>query len=237
MIEFYAMGSPNVVKIYIALEELGLPYNVHPVDVFAGKQFDADFLKLNPMAKVPVIVDSDGPGGKPFTLFESGAILQYLAEKTGRLLPKDTAARYEAIQWMMVQMTTLGPMFGQFVHFMRFAPPGNDYSRSRYLTQVHRVLEVIDRRLAGTPWLGGAEFGIADIASYPWARNIPALLGADAGGKYPNVNRWVGVISERPGVKRALAAADDVRARTTAFDKAGADSLDRMFGRGAHAAA
>ncbi len=237
MIELYGMGSPNVVKIYIALEELGLPYNVHPVDVFAGKQFDADFLKLNPMAKVPVIVDSDGPGGKPFTLFESGAILLYLAEKTGKLLPKQTVAKYEAIEWMMVQMTTVGPMFGQFVHFVRFAPPGNEYSRTRYLTQAHRVSEVIDKRLTDTPWLGGADYGIADIATYPWARNVPALLGTDAAAKYPNVMRWVGVINERPAVRRALAAVDDVRARTTAFDKAESDNLDKLFGRGAHAAA
>ena len=148
MIELYGMGSPNVVKIYIALEELGLPYNVHPVDVFTGKQFDAAFLKLNPMAKVPVITDSEGPGGKPCTLFESGAILLYLAEKTGKLLPTDMAAKYEAIEWMMVQMTTVGPMFGQHVHFVRFAPAGNDYSKSRYVTQVHRVFEAIDQRLA-----------------------------------------------------------------------------------------
>ena len=237
MIELYGMGSPNVVKIYIALEELGLPYNVHPVDVFTGKQFDAQFLKLNPMAKVPVITDSDGPGGKAVTLFESGAILQYLAEKTGRLLPKDMAAKYEAIEWMMVQMTTLGPMFGQHVHFVRFAPAGNDYSKSRYTTQVHRVLEVMDQRLAGTPWLGGAEYGIADIATYPWARNIPALLGTDAAAKYPNLMRWVGVISERPAVKKALAAVDEVRANTTQFDKAQANDLDKMFGRGQYAAA
>jgi GSH-dependent disulfide-bond oxidoreductase len=237
VIELYGMGSPNVVKIYIALEELGLPYNVHPVDVFAGKQFDADFLKLNPMAKVPVIVDSDGPGGKPCTLFESGAILLYLAEKTGKLLPKEPMAKYEAIEWMMVQMTTVGPMFGQFVHFVRFAPHGNEYSRSRYLTQVHRVSEVIDKRLADTPWLSGAEYGIADVATYPWARNIPALLGTDAAAKYPNIMRWVGVINERPAVKRALAAVDDVRARTTAFDKAESDAMDMLFGRGVYAAA
>ena len=237
MIELYGMGSPNGVKIYIALEELGLSYNVHPVDVFTGKQFDAAFLKLNPMAKVPVITDSDGPGGKPITLFESGAILQYLAEKTGKLLPKDMAAKYEAIEWMMVQMTTLGPMFGQHVHFVRFAPAGNDYSKSRYTTQVHRVLEVMDQRLASTHWLGGAEYGIADIATYPWARNIPALLGTDAAAKYPNLMRWVGVINERPAVKKALAAVEDVRARTTQFDKAQANDLDKMFGRGQFAAA
>lgn len=237
MIELYGMGSPNVVKIYVALEELGLAYNVHPVDVFAGKQFDADFVKLNPMAKVPVIVDSEGPGGKPVTIFESGAILLYLAEKTGKLLPKDMAAKYEAIEWMMVQMTTVGPMFGQFVHFMRFAPPGNDYSKSRYLTQVHRATEAIDQRLAAHPWLGGAEYGIADIATYPWIRNAPAYLGADMAAKYPNAMRWVGVINERPAVKKALAAVDEVRARTTAFDKAEADKLDKMFGRGGYAAA
>ncbi len=237
MIELYGMGSPNVVKIYIALEELGMRYNVHPVDVFAGRQFDADFLKLNPMAKVPVIVDSDGPAGKPVTIFESGAILLYLAEKTDQLLPRGMAAKYEAIEWMMVQMTTVGPMFGQFVHYLRFAPPGNDYSKSRYLTQAHRVTEAIDQRLATHPWLGGAEYSIADIATYPWIRNVPALLGADAAAKYPHAMRWVGVISERPAVKTALAAVDDVRARTTAFDKAEADKLDKVFGRGAYAAA
>jgi GSH-dependent disulfide-bond oxidoreductase len=237
MIQLYGMGSPNVVKIYIALEELGLPYTVHPVDVFTGKQFEADFRKLNPMAKVPVITDSEGPGGRPCTLFESGAILLYLAEKSGKLLPTEMAAKYEAIAWMMVQMTTLGPMFGQHVHFMRFAPAGNDYAKSRYATQVHRVFETFEQRLGEKAWLGGADYGIADIASYPWARNIPALLGADAAEKYKNVMRWVGVINERPAVKRALAAVEDVRGKTTQFDKAQPDALDRVFGRGQYAAA
>ena len=237
MITLYGMGSPNVVKVYIALEELGLPYTVAPVDVFTGKQFDAEFIKLNPNAKVPVLVDSDGPGGKPLTLFESGAILLYLAEKTGKLLPADIAAKYEAIQWMMVQMTGVGPMFGQHVHFMRFAPAGNDYSKSRYATQVHRVFEVIDQRLAASPYLGGAEYGLADVATYPWARNIPILLGADAAPKLPNVMAWVTKIDERPAVKKALAAVDDVRARTTQFDKAEAENLDKLFGRGKFAAA
>jgi GST-like protein len=237
MIELYGMGSPNVVKIYIALEELELPYNVHPVDVFSGKQFDQEFLKLNPMAKVPVITDREGPGGKSITLFESGAILLYLAEKTGKLLANDVRAKYEAIEWMMVQMTTLGPMFGQHVHFMRFAPKGNEYSQSRYTTQVHRVLEVMDQRLADKAWLGGDEYGIADIATYPWARNIPVLLGASVAEKYKNVMRWVGGISERPAVKRGLAAVDEVRARTTQFDKAQPRDLDRLFGRGQYATA
>ena len=141
MITLYGMASPNVVKIYIALEELALPYTVHPVDVFTGKQFDDAFLKLNPNAKVPVIVDPDGPGGKPYTVFESGAILLYLAEKTGKLLPKDTREKFDAIQWLMTQMSTVGPMFGQYVHFLRFAPAGNEYSKSRYLTQASRVCD------------------------------------------------------------------------------------------------
>jgi len=237
MITLYGMGSPNVVKVYIALEELGLPYTVAPVDVFTGKQFDAAFLKLNPNAKVPVIVDPEGPGGKPYTCFESGAILLYLAEKTGKLLPADKAARFDAIQWLMTQMSTVGPMFGQFVHFMRFAPAGNDYSKSRYLTQATRVTEVIEQRLASNPFLAGSEYSVADVATYPWMRNIPALLGADAMGKLPNIARWIKTIDERPAVKKALAEVDAVRAKTTPFDKAEAATLDKVFGRGQFAAA
>jgi GSH-dependent disulfide-bond oxidoreductase len=236
MIELYGMGSPNVVKVYIALEELGLPYNVRPIDVFSGQQFDTEFLAKNPNAKVPVIVDSDGSGGKPYTCFESGAILLYLAEKTGRLLPSDRAAKYDAIQWLMTQMSTVGPMFGQMVHFIRFAPAGNDYSKSRYTTQACRVSEVIDQRLGGNAYLAGSEYSVADIATYPWLRNIPALMGAETAAKFPNVTRWVKTIGERPAVKKALAAVDDVRARTTAFDKASADNLDKVFGRGKYAA-
>ncbi|MGD0104526.1 MAG: glutathione S-transferase N-terminal domain-containing protein [Rhodopila sp.] len=237
MIALYGMGSPNVVKIYIALEELALPYTVHPVDVFSGKQFDDAFLKLNPNAKVPVITDPDGPGGKPYTLFESGAILLYLAEKTNRLLPKDTAAKFDAIQWLMTQMSTVGPMFGQYVHFLRFAPEGNDYSKSRYLTQVMRVCEVIDRRLGGSDYLAGSEYSVADIATFPWMRNVPALLGAEAAAKLPHVTRWVTAIDERPAVQKALAAVEAVRAQTTASDKAEAATLDKVFGRGQFAAA
>jgi GST-like protein len=236
MITLYGMGSPNVVKVYIALEELALPYTVQPVDVFTGKQFDDAFLKLNPNAKVPVIIDPDGPGGKPYTCFESGAILLYLADKTGKLLPEDTAAKFDAIQWLMTQMSTVGPMFGQYVHFLRFAPAGNDYSKSRYFTQASRVCSVIDQRLAGFPYLAGAEYSVADVATFPWLRNIPALLGADANAKLPNVVRWVKAIEERPAVKKALAEVEAVRGRTTPFDKAEAATLDRVFGRGQFAA-
>jgi GST-like protein len=237
MITLYGMGSPNVVKIYIALEELALPYTVHPVDVFTGKQFDDAFLKLNPNAKVPVIVDPDGPGGKPYTVFESGAILLYLADKTGKLLPKDTAAKFDAIQWLMTQMSTVGPMFGQFVHFLRFAPAGNDYSKSRYFTQAQRVCAVIEQRLAGSAYLAGSEYSVADIATFPWLRAAPNILGPKALADMPNIARWIKVIDERPAVVKALAAVDAVRARTTPFDKAEAATLDRVFGRGQFAAA
>src|SRR4030081_1725402 len=172
MIDLHAMGSPNVVKIYIALEEMGLPYRVHPVDVFGEAQFSPEFLRLNPNAKVPVIVDDEGPGGRPYTVFESGAILVYLADKTGQFLAKDGTARYDALQWMMVQMTTVGPMFGQYVHFMRFAPKGNDYSLNRYRTQVRRVLEVLETRLATVPFLGGQDYSIAEYAASPLGRQI-----------------------------------------------------------------
>jgi GST-like protein len=237
MIKLYGMGSPNVVKIYIALEEFGLPYEVAPVDVFTGKQFDAEFLKLNPNAKVPVIVDSDGPGGKPYTCFESGAILLYLAEKTGKFLSHDMATKYDEIQWLMTQMSTVGPMFGQFVHFLRFAPAGNDYSKSRYMTQAIRVTEVIEGRLAHHAYVGGAHYSVADMAIFPWLRNLPAFLGDAAGKKFPHVMAWVAKINERPAVKAALAKVEEVRAATTAFDKAAAEDLDRVFGRGKFAAA
>ena len=236
MITLYGMGSPNVVKVYIALEELALPYEVHPVDVFSGKQFDDGFMKLNPNAKVPVIVDTDGPGGQSYTCFESGAILLYLAEKAGKLLPKDTVARFDAIQWLMTQMSTVGPMFGQHVHFMRFAPAGNDYAKSRYLTQAKRVCAVIDQRLASVPYLAGSDYSVADIATYPWLRNVAGLLGAEAASELANIARWVKQIDERPAVGRALAAVEGVRGRTTAADKAEAASLDKLFGRGQFAA-
>jgi GST-like protein len=236
MITLYGMGSPNVVKIFVALEELGLDYQIKPVDVFAGAQFNPGFAALNPLAKVPVIVDEEGPAGKPYTVFESGAILLYLADKTGKLLPQDKAQRFEAIQWLMVQLTGVGPMFGQFVHFYRFAPPGSDYSVSRYRTQVRRLCEVLDRRLGEVAWLGGSEYSIADVATFPWGRAIGTFL-PDVATAYPNLKAWVDRIAAREPVKRALAAVSETSAKVTAFDKAAPEALDRMFGRGQFAAA
>jgi GST-like protein len=237
MIDLYAMGSPNVVKIYIALEEMGLPYTVHPVDVFAEQQFSPEFLKLNPLAKVPVIVDSDGPDSKPYTVFESGAILQYLADKTGKFLAKDGAARYDTLQWMMVQMTNIGPMWGQYVHFWRFAPKGNDYSLDRYRTQIRKTLDVTEGRLAASPYLGGSEYSIADIATFPWLRATGMFLGEGVASEYPKVMAWIAGIAARPAVVKALAAVDEVRGQVTQFDKAGAEAMDRVFGRGKYTAA
>ena len=235
MIDLYAMGSPNVVKIYLALEEMALPYTVIPVDVFAGSQFAAPFKKLNPNAKVPVIVDHDGPGGTPYTVFESGAILLYLADKTGQFLARTTRERYDAIQWLQVQMTQLGPMFGQFVHFMRFAPKGNDYALSRYRTQTRRVLDVLEARLTQVPYLGGAAYSIADMATFPWARVVGTLMGQASEQAYPKLMAWVATVGQRPAVIKALAQVDAVRAQVTQFDKASADNMDKVFGRGAHA--
>jgi GST-like protein len=233
MITLYGMASPNVVKIFLALEELELPWKLEVVDVFDGKQFDTAFLKLNPNAKVPVLVDPDGPGGKPITIFESGAILIYLADKTGKLLPEDGAARYEALQWLMVQLTGQGPMSGQLVHFTRFAPAGNDYALARYRTQVRTVYRAMDQRLSTSEWLTGDAYGITDIAFYPWSRTADMLsfLG-EAKAKLNNLSDWMTRMAARPAVARANARQDEVRARTTAFDKADRDTLDRFLQRG-----
>ena len=228
MIDLYALTSPNVQKIFLALEELELPYKVIPVDVWKGDQFKPEFVKLNPNAKIPVIVDHEGPGGKPYTVFESGAILMYLADKTGKLLPKDQAKRYDVIQWLFWQMTGFGPMSGQLVHFKRFAPQqGNEYSLARYQTEVLRLYEVMEKRLGVSAYLGGAEYSIADIATFPWSRNHD-FLGAKW-DKHPNCARWFNAIAERPAVKRALAKVDAIPSvRDTAKD----EDKDRFFGRG-----
>jgi GST-like protein len=235
MITLYGMTSPNVVKIIIALEELGLPYELKAVDVFKGEQFDSEFLKLNPLAKVPVIVDTEGPDGRPYTVFESGAILIYLAEKTGKLLPSERKARCDVIQWLMIQLTGVGPMFGQYVHFIRFAAQGNEYSVSRYRTQVKRLCEVLDRRFGEAEYLGGAEYTIADIATIPWLRNLKLFFG-DGVAAYPKLMAWVEKLDKRPAVARAVALVEKMRATLTAFGKAAPEDLDKMFGRGRHAA-
>jgi GST-like protein len=231
MIDLYGMSSPNALKIVLMLEETGLPYRFHWIDVWKGEQFSPELRDLNPNAKVPVIVDEDGPGGRPFPVFESGAILLYLAEKSGQLLPKDAAARYEVLQWLMVQLTGVGPMFGQRVHFTRFAPEDQDYARSRYTTEVLRLVSLLEARLGKTAYLGGADYSIADVATYPWLRSLTPLgLKPE---DYPNLSRWITTIAARPAAGRLLAKLEEWTARNTAsLSSAAPDDLDRMFGRG-----
>jgi GSH-dependent disulfide-bond oxidoreductase len=233
MIDFYALTSPNVQKIFIMLEEVALPYNIIPIDVWAGEQFKPEFRKINPNGKVPAIVDHEGPGGRPYTVIESGAILLYLAEKTGRFLPTDMAKKYEVIQWLTIQLTTIGPMFGQWTHFKMFAPKtGNDYSMSRYNTELLRLYDLLEKRLGEVPYLGGAEYSIADIATFPWTRNHdPHGVKWD---DHPNLARWFNEIAARPAVKTAL---DKVGKVASSRETATEDHKDRFFGRGKYARA
>src|SRR3974390_700709 len=202
MIDLYALTSPNGQKIYIMLEEATLPYKEHFVDGWKGEQYNPDFIKINPNSKIPAIVDHDGPGGKPYTVIESGAILLYLAEKTGKLLSKDPRKRFDAIQWLMIQLTGVGPTFGRGGPFTLFAPPGSDYSVNRYRTEMKRLYELLEKRLGEVPYLGGDEYSIADVATFPWTRNHDAqgVKWADN----PNLARWFDAIAARPAVKRAL---------------------------------
>ena len=232
MIDLYALTSPNVQKIFVMLEELELPYRVVPIDVWKGDQFDPEFIKLNPNGRIPVIVDHQGPNGRPYPVIESGAILLYLADKTGRLLASETARRFETIQWLMIQLTGVGPMFGQLTHFKRFAPAGNDYSVSRYQTEVRRLYDVIEKRLGAAAYLGGADYSIADVATFPWTRNHD-FQGVGFDDK-PNLARWFDEISARPAVKRALAKVDAIQ---SSRDVAKPEDLDRFFGRGRFARA
>ena len=232
MIDLYALTSPNVQKIFIMLEECELPYNTKLVDVWKAEQFTPEFTKLNPLQKVPAIVDHDGPSGKPYTLIESGAILMYLAEKTGKFIPHDPVKRYDVIQWLMVQMANLGPMAGQAVHFSRFAGPGQDYAISRYRTMLNKLYTVYDERLSKQAYVIGDDYTIADIAAFPWLRNFE-LLNIDM-NKYPHVKAWIDKIAARDAVKRAYIKIGAIK---SARDNATDDDKDRYFGRGKYARA
>ena len=202
MITLYTWGTPNGRKISIALEELGLDYDVRPIDITRDAQFTPEFLALNPNHKIPVITDDQGPDGKPVTLAESGAILISRAEKTSQLLPQDARERYEALQWLMFQMGGVGPMLGQAHHFLRFAPDVIPYAIDRYSKEAQRIYGVLDTRLRGRDWLAGSAYSIADIASYPWiARH--EWQGVDL-ARFPNIARWFNAISARPAVQRGM---------------------------------
>jgi GST-like protein len=202
MIDFYSWPTPNGHKAAIMLEETGLEYRVHPVDIANGEQFAPDYEMINPNAKIPTIVDQDGPGGPPFAVFESGAILIYLGEKTGKFLPADPRRRSEAIQWLMFQVGGIGPMFGQAQHFRRFAPQPLPYAIERYSTEAARLYRVLDKRLGASEFLAGDEYSIADIATYPWTARHE-WQGASI-ADYPHVARWIDTIGRRPAVQRGM---------------------------------
>ena len=209
ILQLYSLPTPNGVKVSILLEELGLAYEPHLVSFDSNDQMTPEFLSLNPNNKIPAILDPEGPGGQPLALFESGAILVYLAEKTGRFLSADPAQRYETLQWVMFQMGGIGPMFGQLGFFHKFA--GKDYEdkrpRDRYVAESRRLLGVLDRHLEGRDWMMGSDYGIADIAIWPWVNNLVGFYGAgDLVGfaDFANVQRVLQAFLARPAVQRGL---------------------------------
>jgi GSH-dependent disulfide-bond oxidoreductase len=206
MIDVYFWPTPNGHKVTIALEELGLPYRVIPINVGKGDQFNSEFLKISPNNKMPAIVDTDGPGGKPISIFESGAILIYLAEKTGRLMPWEARGRYKVLEWLMFQMASVGPMLGQVHHFRRYAPEQIQYAIARYTNEAKRIYRVMDRRVGDVTYLAG-EYSIADIATYPWVR--PHKLQGQNLEDFPNLKRWYEAIEVRPAVQKGMAVMAD----------------------------
>ncbi|BBB11584.1 glutathione S-transferase N-terminal domain-containing protein [Sphingopyxis sp. FD7] len=208
-LQLFSAPTPNGVKVGIMLEESGLAYEPHRIDIMANESHDPAFLALNPNGKIPAIYDPQGPGGKPLALFESGAILIYLADKSGQFLSPDPATRYETIQWVMWQMGGVGPMFGQLGFFHKFA--GRDYAdkrpRDRYAAESARLLGVLDDRLAARPWVMGDDYSIADISLLGWVRNLIGFYGAaDIVGfeRFAHVQRWLDAGLARPGVRRGL---------------------------------
>jgi len=208
MIDVYSWATPNGHKVHIALEELGLKYEAHGVNIGTGEQFDPAFLKISPNNRIPAIVDHDGPGGKPISLFESGAILLYLAEKTGKLLSKEPHARYTTLQWLFWQMGGLGPMAGQNHHFTQYAPEVVPYAIERYVKETARLYSVLDKRLADRPFIAGADYSIADMACYPWI--VPHDKQRQNLDHFPHLKRWFEAIAARPATARAYALAAQI---------------------------
>ena len=209
MIDVFSWPTPNGHKIHIMLEECGLAYRAIPVNIGAGDQFKDDFLAISPNNKIPAITDPDGPDGKPISLFESGAILVYLAGKTGRFLPRGDRQRYEVLQWLMFQMGGVGPMLGQAHHFRVYAPEKIQYAIDRYTNEAKRLYNVIDKRLARSPFLGGREYSIADIATFPWLRsweNQGIVLD-----EYPHLKAWFEQVAARPAVQRGVKVLAELR--------------------------
>jgi GST-like protein len=208
VIDLYTWPTPNGHKIHIMLEECALPYTVHGVDIGDGDQFKPEFLKISPNNKIPAIVDSEGPDGKPISVFESGAILLYLAGKTGKFLPQDVRGKYLALEWLMFQMGGFGPMLGQTHHFRIYAPEKIEYAINRYTNEAKRLYGVLGKRLSQAPYVAG-DYSIADMAIFPWSRSY-ANQGVDL-ADYPNVKRWFDAINARPAVQKALQVLADRR--------------------------
>jgi GSH-dependent disulfide-bond oxidoreductase len=224
MIDVHSWATPNGHKVHIMLEECALPYRAIPVNIGAGEQFAPEFLAISPNNKIPAISDPDGPDGRPISLFESGAILVYLASKTGKFLPAADRGRYEVLQWLMFQMGTVGPMLGQTNHFRQYAPERIPYAIERYSNEARRIYAVIDKRLSQSEWLGCREYSIADIATFPWLRswqNQGIVLD-----DYTHLKAWFEKIAERPAVQRGVKVLADLR-RPLMDDKA----REMLFGK------
>jgi GSH-dependent disulfide-bond oxidoreductase len=224
MIDVFSWPTPNGHKIHIMLEECGLEYRAIPVNIGAGDQFKPEFLKISPNNKIPAITDPNGPDEKPISLFESGAILVYLAAKTGRFLPQGDRAKYEVLQWLMFQMGTVGPMLGQNHHFRLYAPEKLEYAVHRYTNEAKRIYCVIDGRLSKNQYLGGGEYSIADIATFPWLRNWERQgIVLD---EYPFLRDWFNKIADRPAVQRGVKVLADFRSPIT-----GEKEREILFGK------
>ncbi|WP_112608175.1 glutathione S-transferase C-terminal domain-containing protein [Rhizobium sp. WW22] len=210
IIQLYSLPTPNGVKVSIALEELGLPYEPHLISFGTNDQKSPEFVSLNPNGRIPAIIDPNGPDGKPIGLFESGAILVYLAEKTGKLIPSDAARRYETLEWVFFQMAGVGPMFGQFGHFFKFAAEkvaNNSYPVERYRDEAKRLLGVLESRLQGGEWIMGDEYTIADITTFPWVRGVDVFYGGREVlefESFPSVMAWLDRALARPASQRGL---------------------------------
>ena len=231
-IELYYWPTPNGWKISIMLEECGLPYTMVPVNIGKGEQFEPEFLRISPNNRMPAIVDPDGPGGKPISVFESGAILQYLGRKTGKFYPRDERKRVAVDEWLFWQMAGLGPMTGQANHFLNYAKEGNEYARKRYLDEVHRLLGVMNKQLASSAYLAG-DYSIADMASWGWV--IGASRMYDIGSEFPNLKTWRDGIGKRPAVERGFALGRELREAQNADPKAQEEARRILFGQRARA--
>ena len=216
-IDLYYWPTPNGWKITIFLEEVDLPYNVVPVDIAAGDQYEPEFLKISPNNKMPAIIDPEGPDGAPITLFESGAILIYLADKTERFFPQTPRERYAVLQWLMFQMGHVGPMLGQAHHFRLYAPEKIPYAVERYTNEAARLYRVIDRRLAETTFFAGDEYTIADMAIFPWLRSHENQ--GQTLDDYPSLKRWYEGMEARPAIRRALDVGKELRRSLTDIDQ------------------